>query len=290
MSSKDWNIYCMRTSQTFGAKVNIIKEKGGYFKMSVGNVLTERPLRASLNQEGSFELFFFRSLITIYNSLWHPWIHRLSWKTHSHVGLFLTGTTAPSFDCVTPTFVCLGFDVPWGRAWEKKVKLNPDMDNIDSQMEKYMSLETKPSSSSQIASVTLIWTSGQSADAFSWCLPLRQLIFLLFLSVLKHSLVDMGWGKKNTVLSLQQLQVCSTLHPRTSGWDTVPIRRAEFLLFPSNSVEFAHSEHSEWPRLVFGVRGSQSSERFSWLYPGSDSCLPAEGWEDVCICFPSVLV
>lgn len=47
--------------------------------------------------------------------------------------------------------------------------------------------------------------------------------------------------------------------------------------------------HNEWPRLVFGIRGAPSSGRFSWLYPGSDSRLPAKGREEVSIYFPSML-
>lgn len=103
----------------------------------------------------------------------------------------------------------------------------------------------------------------------------------LFLSVLKESVSD--------AVSLQQFYSNSNTPPRPWLRHTEGFRSREFLLFPSHSVKFAHPGHSEWPRLVFRVRGRQSSERFSWLYPGSDSRLPGEGWEDVCICFPSIL-
>lgn len=76
---------------------------------------------------------------------------------------------------------------------------------------------------------------------------------------------------KTIVTSLQKLQVCTVIcqsRPRS-------FRSREFLLFPSHCVKLAHQGQSEWPRLVFRVRGGQGS----WLYPGSDSLLPGKGWE-----------
>lgn len=87
-------------------------------------------------------------------------------------------------------------------------------------------------------------------------------------------------------VSPQQLQVCTP--PRPWLRHSQGVGSSEFLLFPSRNVKHAHPGHNKWPQLVLRVGGGQSSESRSWLNVGSDSQFPGEGWEGVCICFPSI--
>lgn len=130
-----------------------------------------------------------------------------------------------------------------------------------------------------------MWNSKQKLTFFLH-VPLHQ-PFLCVQCCNNTLVTEVGkkrWFKPPTVTSMN-----GNTPPRPWLRHTEGLRSREFLLFPPHSVQLAHSGHSEWLRLVFWVRGGQSSERFGWLYPGSDSWLPGEGWEDVCICFPSIL-
>lgn len=141
------------------------------------------------------------------------------------------------------------------------------------------------SSLAQIVWVTVIRVSVQSTDSH---LHWKMFDIGSNFHVYSYQCWNMLFCRPKKIQKAVLSNMCcnTPLHPWLRCTET--FRSREFLLFPSHCAKVAYLRHSDWPRLVFGDRWGQSSERFNWLCAGSDSWFPVEGCDDVCICFPSI--